>query len=180
MGFDLAFQKTGLLEGGYSNNPADSGGPTMYGITEQVARANGYTGAMADLPLATAKAIAKAHYWDALHLDVLAITAESLAEKLFDAGYNLGITEAGKLLQRCLNVLADSTHPYPKIPVDGAVGNLTLNLFQRYMAARPGNGAQVLLTAVNALQGAFYIDLTENNQKDEDFIFGWLANRVSV
>src|SRR5690625_1688136 len=32
------------VEGAYSNNPADKGGETMYGITVSVARANGYSG----------------------------------------------------------------------------------------------------------------------------------------
>ena len=31
-------------EGGYSNHPADKGGPTRWGVTEAVARANGYRG----------------------------------------------------------------------------------------------------------------------------------------
>lgn len=44
-------------EGGYVNNPADRGGATKYGITEAVARTNGYKGNMKDLPRDVAKAI---------------------------------------------------------------------------------------------------------------------------
>ena len=43
-------------EGGYVDHPADRGGRTCFGITEAVARAHGYDGAMRDLPRATAAA----------------------------------------------------------------------------------------------------------------------------
>jgi lysozyme family protein len=50
-------------EGGYSNHPADRGGPTRYGITEAVARAHGYTGPMSLLPRDEAAAINRRLYW---------------------------------------------------------------------------------------------------------------------
>jgi lysozyme family protein len=64
--FDDAFIKVIGIEGRYSNNPTDSGGATMYGITEAVARAYGYTGRMQDMPLGIAKEIYRQRYWDKL------------------------------------------------------------------------------------------------------------------
>jgi lysozyme family protein len=49
-------------EGGYSNNPNDSGGETMWGVTDRVARANGYAGPMKDMPREVAKNIYFASY----------------------------------------------------------------------------------------------------------------------
>lgn len=44
-------------EGAYANHPADRGGPTCWGITEAIARAHGYAGAMKQLPRAEATEI---------------------------------------------------------------------------------------------------------------------------
>lgn len=87
--FDDAFRALIGNEGGYVNNPADPGGETMYGVTARVARAHGYAGSMRDLPLETAKAIAKQSYWDTLHLDEF---DARIAFQMFDANYNGGAT----------------------------------------------------------------------------------------
>jgi lysozyme family protein len=86
--FDDAFRALIGSEGGYSFNPADPGGETMWGVTARVARAFGYAGAMKDLPLATAKEIAKTKYWDPLRLDEF---DPRVAFQIFDANYNGGL-----------------------------------------------------------------------------------------
>lgn len=87
MSFDDAFDALIGNEGGFSDNPKDPGGATMWGCTERVARAHGYTGPMRELPRETAKAIAKKMYWDPLHLDYF---DPRVAFQIFDANYNGG------------------------------------------------------------------------------------------
>lgn len=58
-------------EGGYSDHPADTGGRTMWGITESVARAHGYEGDMRDLPQSVAMQIAHDSYWIPIRGDEL-------------------------------------------------------------------------------------------------------------
>lgn len=54
-------------EGGYVDHPADHGGPTRWGITEAVARRQGYVGDMRHLPRSDAAAIYRNLYWIAPH-----------------------------------------------------------------------------------------------------------------
>ena len=51
------------VEGGYVNDPRDSGGETNFGITVAVARANGYNGRMDCMPRDVAFDIYSAKYW---------------------------------------------------------------------------------------------------------------------
>lgn len=104
MNFDQAFHKLLGHEGGYSNHPNDPGGETMWGVTAAVARANGYSGPMRDLPVATAKAIYRKQYWDAAKIEDLPL---SVRYAVFDAAVNSGVTQAVRWLQRALGVTED-------------------------------------------------------------------------
>lgn len=104
MNFDQAFEKLIGHEGGYSNNPDDSGGETMFGVTVKVARGNGYQGRMIDLPLSTAKAIYRQAYWDAVQADDL---PEAVRFDVFDASVNSGPGQAIRFLQRATGVTDD-------------------------------------------------------------------------
>ncbi|QHJ83122.1 MAG: hypothetical protein [Caudoviricetes sp.] len=91
-------------EGGYSNNPVDPGGETMYGVTFRVARAYGYTGAMKDLPWQTAMDIYAKNYWAPIKADQL---PNALRFHVFDAAVNSGPGQAVKWLQRAAGVVQD-------------------------------------------------------------------------
>ena len=166
-------------EGGYSNNPNDAGGETNFGITVAVARANGYQGAMRDMSEATARRIYQQIYITAPGFDKVLELSPAIALELVDTGVNMGPGVAGKFLQRALNVLNQRKKLFANLAVDGGVGPGTLGALKLYLTYYSNKGGEaVLLTALNALQGARYIELAENQEADEDFVFGWLKNRV--
>jgi lysozyme family protein len=167
-------------EGGYVADPADRGGATRYGITEAVARQQGYTGAMNALPRSEAAAIYKQLYWLRPGLDRVARIAPRLAAELFDAGVNMGPATAVSFLQRALNALNRGARDYPDIAVDGGIGARTLGALTAFMAQRGETGETVLIRAVDALRGARYVDLAETRPADETFLYGWLAKRTGA
>ena len=96
-------------EGGYTNDAADPGGPTNWGIT--IADARMYwkkTATAADvkaMPLSVAKIIYKAHYWDSQACNEL---PAGIDYAIMDYGVNSGIGRSGKVLRRALG-LPDNT-----------------------------------------------------------------------
>jgi lysozyme family protein len=171
----------GLIEreGGYVNHPADKGGPTNFGITEAVARAHGYRGAMRSLPRDEAAAIYRRLYWLRPRFDEVAKRLPRLAGELFDTGVNMGPAVAATFLQRALTALNRNGKDYPDLVPDGRVGPRTLAALDGFLAARGRRGGEtVLLRALEALQGERYLRLAERRPANEAFLYGWLANRI--
>lgn len=151
--FDIAFDKLMEHEGGYVNNTADKGGATNYGITQAVARANGYTGDMRYFPKSTAKKIYYNQYWILAKCHKMPF---SIGFNLFDAVVNHGIGNGVRMLQRAVGV-AD----------DGIIGNITLN------AVKNSNELEAVI-AFNAERLAFYTKLSNF----KTFGKGWV-NRIA-
>lgn len=166
-------------EGGYVNNPADRGGATKYGITEAVARENGYKGNMKDLPLDVAKSIYRKQYWISPRFDQVNAISSPVAEELLDTGVNCGTGFAKPLLQRALNLLNNQGKAgFPDLTVDGIYGTATLSALRTYLTKRGKEGEKVLVRVLNIMQGQRYIEICERNPSQEQFFYGWIANRI--
>ena len=179
-------------EGGYVDHAADKGGPTCFGITEAVARAHGYAGAMRQLPRSEATAIYRRLYWLRPRFDEVAKRSGRIAGELFDTGVNMGPAVATTFLQRALTALNRGGSDYPDLTPDGRIGPATLAALDTFLATRgkavdgrphpiqPGtaDGETVLLRALEALQGERYLRLAERRPANEAFLYGWLANRI--
>jgi lysozyme family protein len=133
-------------EGGYVNNPADRGGATKFGITEAVARANGFKGHMRDLPLDMAKGIYRKQYWISPRFDQVNVISNAVAEELLDTGVNCGTGFAKPLLQRALNLLNNQGKGrWSDLVVDGIYGPATLNALKTYMVKCGKDDEKVLV-----------------------------------
>lgn len=167
-------------EGGYVDHPADRGGPTRFGITEAVARAGGYAGAIRQLPRSVAEDIYRTRYWKGPGIDRVARRAPMLAAELFDGGVNMGPRVPIGFLQRALNALNRGAADYPEVARDGRIGDATLTALDAYLVRRGRDGEAVLVKAIEALRGERYITLAERRPANEAFLYGWLAHRVGV
>jgi lysozyme family protein len=174
MSFDMAFRRTVFSEGGYANDAGDPGGETMWGITVAVARAHGYIGPMRDMPLADAKTIYKAGYWDLIRLSDVDRLSPDIAAEMFDAAVNCGVHIPVPFLQRSLNAFNRQGKDYTDIPVDGLAGPRTVDALRRYLLARPDDGGKIMVLALRVLRGNRYFDIVERRAASEDFFYGWL------
>lgn len=167
-------------EGGFVDNPNDRGGATCWGITEAVARANWYAGDMRDLPRAFAESIYMRRYVNEPGFDRVLAVSHLIGEEMVDTGVNMGVSLPGPWLQRTLNALNQQQRTFPDLVVDGQLGPATIAALRTVLKQRGKDGEKVIARALNCLQGARYLDITESREKNEAFFFGWLLNRVVV
>jgi lysozyme family protein len=173
--FEEAFKVVLGYEGGYSNDAADSGGETRYGITIAEARRHGYQGDMKDFPLDMAKQIYESDYWNTQRLDDVAVISYPIALEMFETGVNMGCSISKKFLQEGLNFMNNNQKRYPDLVVDGTIGPKTIGT----LSLLGKNDLNILYKLLNIMQGARYLDICRNNKTQEVFIRGWLT-RVTV
>jgi lysozyme family protein len=88
-------------EGGYTNDPSDSGGATNFGITiadyRMYIKKDGTPNDVRNMKLEDAKRIYKTKYWDAVGGDTL---SSGVDYTVFDYAVNSGVGRARKVLQQ--------------------------------------------------------------------------------
>jgi lysozyme family protein len=168
----------------YTNDPADSGGPTKGGITlATLADYRKHRVTAEDVKNLTeeeARSIYLEKYWIKPKFDQVAIIDVQVAEELADTGVNMGPGTAVKFLQRILTGFNNQQKLYPDLKVDGQLGTVTLNALQSYLTHRGKEGKAVLLFSLDALQAVRYIEIVERREKDEAFVYGQILNRSAM
>lgn len=143
-------------EGGYVNHPADKGGPTNFGITQNtLADWRNAPVTEPDVRMLT-KAEAAKIYRDRFYLAPgINYLPASLQPHVFDIAVNSGPTQAARLLQRALNILgagiAEDGRIGPKTlaacktmnsrAINNALVGVRLDFYERLVAARPDQAA---------------------------------------
>lgn len=167
------------VEGGeVTNDPSDSGGLTKWGWTAGALKAAGWPGAVQNLTRKEAFDLYYTHFVVKPHFDLILDVSEQIGAELVDTAVNMGPAVASVFLQRSLNAFNDGAKRYPDIAEDGIVGKATVRSLQQYLSWRGKEGENVLLVALNCLQGARYLDLCVKAPKNERFVYGWLRKRV--
>jgi lysozyme family protein len=156
--FDMAFEHVVGVEGGYSNDPFDHGGPTNYGITQDTLAA--FRGKPVDerdvknLSLQEAKMIYRSKYWNPLACDQ--IRSPIVSQILFDQGVNRGISAAAKSIQRAVGVKDD-----------GMIGPKSIEAINSKV------DRELAMRFVFDAQEA-YARIVQNNTTQAKFLVGWL------
>jgi len=184
MRFDDAFKIVLGFEGGYSNDPADQGGATNYGITANTlesAKIKGWVQSnvtIINLKLDHAKTIYKKGYWDVIKADSL---PDPLNLILFDVAVNHGPGTAIKLLQQSLNSILKVSS---SLAVDGIMGPKTIAAVKdvismdHNMWLQPNALVRYLCIDVLMNRVELYTSIIEKDKSQERFFKGWITNRV--
>lgn len=176
---EAIISKTLETEGGYINDPSDSGGETYCGIARNSnPNWKGWKIVDAHKPLKWNQKIQDSEleqlvieiydtkYYQPIKAD--RIDSDMIRTHLYDMGVNAGTGAAVKLLQKAINKVYGVT-----IATDGAIGNITLTYT---------NNKAKLNELVNEFinqRRLYYQDLVKRKPTNQKFLKGWL-NRVDI
>ena len=154
--FGLAVEKTLKHEGGYNVIEGDQGGETNFGISKR-----SYPNVdIKHLTKAQASEIYKRDFWNKSGADK--ITNQKIAESLFDAAVNMGVSRASKLAKAAA-----------KVPIcDGVIGKdsaLSINLMNQ----------EDFLTKFTLEKIKFYAAICNKDKSQSKFLLGWINRSLS-
>lgn len=154
-------------EGGYVNHPADSGGPTKYGITIKTLTewrdvSSIIIADFKELTKAEASEIYASRYYDTPDIDLL---PEEFREHAFDMAVNFGPDRAVKIIQSVLT----NTCAGP-IEVDGIIGPLTIRAAEIALKTL----GDALLNDIVDKRIGFYHYIVRKRPSQAVFLKGWL------
>ena len=154
--FETALKIVLQHEGGYGNDPADSGGPTNLGLTFEDMKQVGLPATIEQiksLTPETAAPIYKTLYWDAMNLDLIKDSA--VATCLFDQGVLLGARTAVMKMQGAVGVSQD-----------GQIGPITAAAIN----AQDGKKLALKFIRENLMR---YNQIVRGNPSQLKFLNGW-------
>jgi lysozyme family protein len=140
--FEQALDLVLGFEGGYSNNPADPGGATNLGITQNTyddyrRHAGLSQQSVHSISHTEVLAIYRSNYWNDGQCDKIDLIDPFIALVHFDGCVNSGIGQQGRILQRTLGVTADGiVGPESLAELKFVISKDKHNFRVRYLAAR--------------------------------------------
>ena len=155
--FDEIIEQVLEHEGGYVDDPTDSGGETKYGISKKAYPNEDIKG----LTVERAKELYKRDYWDRFKCGQL---PDRIRHIYFDMCVNMGGGRATKILQEACN----SKNSY-KIDVDGGIGKNTIKASANLEDFR-----------LRAYRVMFYAELVMKKPNQMKFWVGWFRRSCEV
>jgi lysozyme family protein len=166
--FDIAFQKTMNLEGGFILHKikGDTGGLTFAGISKNNwPKWSGWDILEEDDNQVTPKLVIhvkdfyRKHFWGAINGD--GIESQRITEAIYDLGVNAGVRVAVKLAQTIVNLRT----------IDGISGPITISALNN--ANEKFFLAQYVLERVK-----FYESICSKKSSQRKFFFGWVRRAL--
>tara|TARA_Y100000593_G_scaffold14077_1_gene26481 strand:+ start:1664 stop:2143 length:480 start_codon:yes stop_codon:yes gene_type:complete len=155
--FDEIIEKVLEHEGGYVDDPTDSGGETKYGISKKAYPDEDIKG----LTVERAKELYKRDYWDRFRVSDL---PNRIRHIYVDMCINMGGRRATKILQEACN----SKNSY-KIDIDGGIGKDTIKASSNLEEFR-----------LRAYRVMFYAELVIKKPDQMKFWVGWFRRSCEV
>lgn len=177
MPFNEFVQRVFEREGYKSAHVADTGGLTIWGITER-----DHPEAVAMMSRMgreesqdVAAAIYRREYWDRVQGDTLEqIGGPDLADMVADTAVNAGVKTAGILLQKSLNRIQPARKKWDVIHVDGIIGAETLAAVGRAVICDKRRYQALIPKVYRYLRMDHYFAICEENPSQLVFLEGWL------